>query len=80
MAAVNPKHPNSVSQPKPVPYYTGINICSRLYKNADIVGLIGLGACLGLGYIYKSFVFLTQYRAGDKIKKNEMGWACGAYG
>ena len=23
---------------------------------------------------------LTQYRAGDKIKKNEMGWACGAYG
>ena len=20
------------------------------------------------------------YRAGDKIKKNEMGWACGAYG
>ena len=26
------------------------------------------------------FVLLTQYRAGDKIKKNEMGWACGAYG
>jgi hypothetical protein len=21
-----------------------------------------------------------QYCAGDKIKKNEMGWACGAYG
>jgi len=28
----------------------------------------------------KCFVLLTQYRAGDKIKKNEMGWACGAYG
>ena len=28
----------------------------------------------------KYFVLLTQYRAGDKIKKNEMGWACGAYG
>ena len=26
------------------------------------------------------FVLLTQYRAGDKIKKNEMGWACGVYG
>ena len=22
---------------------------------------------------------LTQYCAGDKIEKNEMGWACGAY-
>ena len=21
-----------------------------------------------------------QHRAGDKIEKNEMGWACGAYG
>jgi hypothetical protein len=28
----------------------------------------------------KSFVLLTQYCAGDKIGKNEMGWACGAYG
>ena len=28
----------------------------------------------------KCFVHLTQYCAGDKIKKNEMGWACGAYG
>jgi hypothetical protein len=25
-------------------------------------------------------VLLTQYCAGGKIKKNEMGWACGAYG
>jgi len=30
--------------------------------------------------LYCCFVLLTQYRAGDKIKKNEMGWACGAYG
>ena len=27
-----------------------------------------------------TFVLLTQYCAGDKIEKNEMGWACGAYG
>ena len=25
-------------------------------------------------------VLLTQYCAGDKMGKNEMGWACGAYG
>jgi len=25
-------------------------------------------------------VHLIQYCAGDKIEKNEMGWACGAYG
>jgi len=25
-------------------------------------------------------VLLTQYCEGDKIEKNEMGWACGAYG
>jgi len=24
-------------------------------------------------------VLLTQYCAGDKIEKNEMGWACGTY-
>jgi len=24
-------------------------------------------------------VLLTQYRAGDKVEKNEMGCACGAY-
>ena len=28
----------------------------------------------------KWFVLLTQYCAGDKIEKNKMGWACGAYG
>jgi hypothetical protein len=26
------------------------------------------------------FVLLTQYYAGDKIEKNEMGRACGTYG
>ena len=26
------------------------------------------------------FVLLTQYCAGDKMEKNEMGWACGVYG
>ena len=26
------------------------------------------------------FVLFTQYCVGDKIEKNEMGWACGAYG
>ena len=25
-------------------------------------------------------MILTQYCAGDKIEKNEIGWACGAYG
>jgi len=28
----------------------------------------------------KKFVLLTQYCAGDKIEKNEMGWSCGTYG
>jgi hypothetical protein len=35
---------------------------------------------LYLAYFFKCFVLLTQHRADDKIKKNEMGWACGAYG
>ena len=25
------------------------------------------------------FILRTQYCAGDKMEKNEMGWACGAY-
>ena len=25
-------------------------------------------------------LYSTQYCAGDKIEKNEMGWACGAFG
>jgi len=31
-------------------------------------------------FVAEIFVLLTQYCAGDKIEKNEMGWACGAYG
>ena len=26
------------------------------------------------------YIFLTQYSAGDKNEKNEMGGACGTYG
>jgi hypothetical protein len=26
------------------------------------------------------FIFLTEYCAGGKIEKNEMGGTCGAYG
>jgi hypothetical protein len=29
---------------------------------------------------YKLFVHFAQYCAGEKTKKNEIGWACGAYG
>ena len=25
-------------------------------------------------------LYCSLYRAGDKMEKNEMGWACGAYG
>ena len=31
-------------------------------------------------YWFSCPIILTQYCAGDKIEKNEMGWACGAYG
>jgi len=30
--------------------------------------------------IFISNYYTTQYCVGDKIEKNEMGWACGAYG
>jgi len=33
-----------------------------------------------LMYVYNVSVLLTQYCAGGKIEKNEMGGACGAYG
>jgi len=30
---------------------------------------------------FYNFVFVGAFScAGDKIEKNEMGWACGAYG
>jgi hypothetical protein len=31
-------------------------------------------------HVERIIVHPTQYCAGDKINKNEMGWACGAYG
>jgi len=34
----------------------------------------------GENYIMRSLVILTQYCAGGKIEKNEMGGACGPYG
>ena len=40
-------------------------------------------SCQSSNYIIftkKTSVSLTQYWAGDKIKKNEMGGACSAYG
>jgi len=30
-------------------------------------------------YVY-IYIYIYMYQAGDKIEKNEMGWACGAYG
>ena len=33
-----------------------------------------------LCFLTTLLVLLTQYCAGDKIEKNEMGWACGTYG
>ena len=35
---------------------------------------------LNIRYICPWSVLLTQYCAGDKIEKNEMGWVCGTYG
>ena len=31
-------------------------------------------------FLYNKTNFLTQYCAGGKIEKNEMGGACGAFG
>ena len=31
-------------------------------------------------YFLQILALLTQYCVGHKIEKNEMGWACGAYG
>ena len=56
-----------------------------------LIQSIGQYEITSLKYVYKvklfkansstaSFVLLTQYCAGYKIEKNEMGWACGAHG
>ena len=31
-------------------------------------------------FLFNSVSYVFLYCAGDKIEKNEMGWACGAYG
>ena len=41
---------------------------------------IGMLLCCSFSLYTDVFVLLTKYCAGDKIEKNEMGWACGAYG
>jgi hypothetical protein len=46
-------------------------------KETNIIATIGL---LYKGKAIPLFVLLTQYCAGDKIEKNEMGRACGTYG
>jgi hypothetical protein len=40
---------------------------------------IGFADMKELSYALK-FAWGAIYCAGDKIEKNEMGWACGAYG
>jgi hypothetical protein len=37
-------------------------------------------ALLTMRNISEKFNNIIIYFSGDKIKKNEMGWACGAYG
>ena len=49
----------------------------KLLRHSD---LRGLGSVSRGSIAQNSKVLLTQYCAGDKIEKNEMGWACGAYG
>jgi len=52
-------------------------IKSRRMRWAGHVALMGEESGV---YIGSWWGMLTQYCAGDKIEKNEMGWACGAYG
>jgi hypothetical protein len=60
-------------------------IIKNLTKFVQILGI--LNVTLKPNFVEKylrikvyNAVPLTQYCAGGKIKKNEMGWACGAYG
>ena len=59
-------------------------IDSACFKTRNVRLRVVSGLCHGLNAIAlrgaKWFVHLTQFYAGDKMEKNEMGWACGAYG
>ena len=55
-------------------------ICSVTCFYPTITYLNMLACIFCILYGGKWSVLLTQYCAGDKIEKNEMGWACGAYG
>ena len=48
----------------------------KLTENADVFGFPTVAYFL----LAELILLLTQYCAGDKMEKIEMGWACGAYG
>ena len=49
--------------------------CHKAHDEMGALSQLGAHDFTGLRTI-----LLTQHCAGDKIEKNEMGWACGAYG
>ena len=46
----------------------------------DLCGKMQISQFQVDGTLFLLIVFHSPYCAGDKIEKNEMGWACGAYG
>ena len=56
-----------------------VELVSITHKNISCITILRNIYIMDQNMI-KGFVLLTQYCAGDKIEKNEMGWACGAYG
>ena len=59
------------------------NVCAKtfiIYVTVAVPAPNVLAADVFATAIIHRLVLLTQYCAGDKIEKNEMGWACGAYG
>jgi len=52
------------------------------YRTKQIIITWPLITCVKIliSHLRLAFCNITQYCAGDKIEKNEMGWACGAYG
>jgi len=56
-----------------------------LHQDSNDNGVRLVNFAISKNLVVKSMMFPQrnihkQYCAGDKIKKNEMGWACGAYG